>query len=95
MTKEYEKLISKYSKRVERYLNENDFSNTPPQKFQFWIAYIKYCLDSSYTLLNHEVFNKLLSDKILILENSPYQKLYRHFEYKKEKYDKLERLQWN
>ena len=78
MTKEYENLIKKYSKRVELYLNENDFSKTPAQNFKFWVAYIKYCLDSTYPLLNHEVFNKLVKDKILLFENTPYKKLWHH-----------------
>ena len=95
MTKEYEKLICKYTKRVERYLNENDFSKTPPQNFQFWIAYIKYALDSNYTLLNHEIFNKLIKDKILLCENTPYRKLYHHSDYKKERTELLSKLQWN
>jgi hypothetical protein len=95
MTKEYEKLINKYAKRVELYLNENDFSKTAPQNFKFWVAYIKYCLDSTYPLLNHEVFNKLVKNKVLIIENTPYHKLWHHKDYKIERTKLLSKLQWN
>ena len=95
MTREYSELLDKYAKRVALYLTENHFEKKQAQVQGFWCSYIKYCLDTHYSVLAHEVFKRLLRKKILICENSIYKKKYHHHLYKKERTEKLSKLQWN
>lgn len=95
MTKEYEQLIAKYSKRVSLYLDENNFQKKQSQPYGFWSAYIKYCLDTHFATLTQEVFKKLVKDKILVCDNNVYNKRWHHHLYKKERTEKLSKLQWN
>jgi len=95
MTKEFSELICKYSKRVELYLKENKFEQKEAQVYGFWAAYIKYCLNTHYASLTQEVFKQLVRDKILIFENNVYRKRWHHHLYKKERTEKLSKLQWN
>ena len=95
MTKEYTELVCKYAKRVELYLTENSFDKKQAQEYGFWSAYIKYCLDTHYSTLVNEVFKQLVRDKVLIFENNVYRKKWHHYLYKKERTEKLMKLQWN
>ena len=94
MTREYQELISKYSKRVSLYLSENGFEKKHAQPYGFWSAYIKYCLDTHFATLTQEIFKQLVRDKILICDNNVFNKRWHHHLYKKERTEKLRTLQW-
>ena len=93
MTKEYEKLLDIYISRVELYFKENNFNTKERQGYIFWKAYIKYCIDTNYSSLASDIFNKLVTRGIIVCDNNPYCKLYHHRDYIVIK--KFKKLDWN